>query len=141
MMIPSSLHVMPKQERKILKALRKCKGCRIKVKKCAGPDRMLLTPAHVKRLSKAAPGSVVSLPFQHKHLVENSHHEGGFLHLLAAILEPVLGGVAGGLLGKGIGIERQPQKKKKSGSGMYLNPWRGVPVGRGVSAAVAPWSI
>ena len=121
MMIPASLRVMPDQERKILSSLRGCKGCRIKVKKCAGSDRMLLTPAHVKKYQKAKQGSVVSLPFQHKHLVENSRHKGGFLPLLAALLGPILGGVAGGLIGRGINLTKK--KKKKTGHGMYLNPY------------------
>ena len=130
MMIPSSLHVMPKQKRKILSALRGRRGCRIKVKKRNGADRMPLTPTHVKKYQKAAMGSVVSLPFMHRHLVDNSHHKGGFLPLLAAVLGPVLGGVAGGLLGRGIGLKkkkkrRKKKKKKAAGRGMYLNPWNG----------------
>ena len=126
MMIPASLKVMPKQERKILKALSGRKSCRIKVKKCAndGPDKMLLTPAHMSKYHRTKNGSIVSLPFTHKQLVENSHHEGGFLPLLAAVLGPVLGGVAGGLLGRRIGIKKK-NKKKTSGKGMYLNPWHG----------------
>ena len=110
----------------MLSSLRGRKGCRIKVKKCTGSDRMLLTPAHVKKYQKAKQGSVVSLPFQHKHLVENSRHEGGFLPLLAALLGPILGGVAGGLIGRGIGLKKK--KKKKTGHGMYLNPYRGMKV-------------
>ena len=105
MIIPASLRVMPDQERKILSSLRGHKGCRIKVKKCAGSDRMLLTPAHVKKYQKAKQGSVVSLPFQHKHLV----------------FGPILGGVAGGLIGRGINLKKK--KKKKTGHGMYLNPY------------------
>ena len=132
MMIPASLKVMPKQERKIFKALKGRKGCRIKVKKCTGgKDNMLLTPSHMKKMQKAARGSVVNLPFSHKHLVENSRHEGGFLSLLATLLGPIIGGIAGGLLGKGLKIGKQKlkttKKKKKSrkpaGRGMYLNPW------------------
>ena len=68
MMIPASLRVMPNQERKILSSLRGRKGCRIKVKKCAGSDRILLTPEHVRKYQKTKQGNVVSLPFQHKHL-------------------------------------------------------------------------
>ena len=129
MMIPSSLHILPEQERKILSALRKRKGCHIKVKKkrAGGTDRMLLTPEHIKKYQKAAQGSVVSLPFQHKHLVENSHHKGGFLPLLAALLGPILGGVAGGLIGRGINLRKKKKKRKKrkttAGQGMYLNPY------------------
>ena len=148
MMIPASLKVMPKQERKIFTALKRRKGCRIKVKKCSGgSDNMLLTPGHVEKYQKAARGSVVTLPFTHKHLVENSRHEGGFLPLLAAVLGPVLGGVAGGLLGRGLNIARRGEKKRKkrkrTGDGMYLNPWRGggkskaAAAGRGMY--LKPW--
>ena len=48
-----------------------------------------------------------------------------FLPLLAAALAPIIGGVAGGLIEKeiaGSGIYSK-KKKKKSGSGMYLNPF------------------
>ena len=128
MMIPASLKVMPKQERKIFKALKGRKGCRIRVKKCVGDDNMLLAPSHMNKIQKAAHGSVVTLPFSHKHLVENSRHKGGFLPLLAALLGPVLGGVAGGLLGRGLNFGKQKKKKKSTrkpaGRGMYLNPWR-----------------
>ena len=127
MMIPASLKVMPKQEKKIFNALNGNKGCTIKVKKCAGFDKMLLTSGHLKKYQKAANGSVVTLPFTHKHLVANSHHKGGYLPLLAAVLGPILGGVAGGLLGKGIKIRKMQMKKrqkKKNGKGMYLNPWK-----------------
>ena len=132
MMIPASIKVMPNQERKIFNALRGRKGCRINVKKCTGgTDHMLLSPAHLKKYQQAAHGRVVTLPFTHKHLVENSGHQGGFLPLLAAVLGPVLGGVAGGLLGRGIGLKKKKKKSgksqkknKKNGSGMYLNPWR-----------------
>ena len=128
MMIPASLKVMPKQERKIFKALKGRKGCRIRVKKCVGDDNMLLAASHMKKIQKAAHGSVVTLPFSHKHLVENSRHKGGFLPLLAALLGPVLGGVAGGLLGRGLNFGKQKKKKKSTrkpaGRGMYLNPWR-----------------
>ena len=118
MMIPASLKVMPRQEKKIFRALNGKKGCRIKIKKCSnGPDKILMTPRHMNRYSKAKNGSILSLPFTHKHLVENSRHKGGFLPLLAAVLGPVLGGIAGGLIGKGL-------KTKKNGRGMYLNPWR-----------------
>ena len=125
MMIPASLKVMPKQERKILKALSNRKGCRINVKK-GGTNKMLLAPTHLKKYGKTKHGSIVSLPFTHKHLVEN--HKGGFLPLLAAVLGPILGGVAGGLLGRGLKIK----KKKKTGVGMYLNPWQGKTAGRGM---------
>ena len=88
----------------------------------------------------AKSGSIVSLPFLHKHLKANMKHTGGFLPLLMAALAPVLGGVAGGLIEKGIagsGIyskkrkgRKRRSKKKKSGSGMYLNPWMGPRSGK-----------
>ena len=136
MMIPASLKVMPKQEKRIFGALRRRKGCKIKVKKCTGADNMLLTPGHLKKYQKAAHGSIVTFPFTHKQLVENSRHKGGFLPLLAAILGPILGGVAGGLAGRGLKIKKKKKKKRNTnkkkkktkmvtkGNGMYLNPWR-----------------
>lgn len=134
---------MPNQERKIFNALRGRKGCRIKVKKCTGgTDHMLLSPAHLKKYQQAAHGRVVTLPFTHKHLVENSRHEGGFLPLLAAVLGPVLGGVAGGLLGRGLSIAKTKKRKtkKKTGDGMYLNPWRGgKSKARGRGMYLKPW--
>ena len=85
------------------------------------------------------------------------NHRGGFLPLLAAALAPVIGGVAGGLIEKGIagsGIRDWKSKPwwlggkisggggggganhhklftvKKHGSGMILNPWKGGGGGR-----------
>ena len=48
MMIPASLKVIPRQEKKIFTALHGRKGCKIKVKKYTGgvADNMLLTPGH-----------------------------------------------------------------------------------------------
>ena len=133
MMIPSSLRIMPKQAKRIASALRRRKGCKIRVKKCSGgANQLLLAPGHLKKYQKAAVGRVMSLPFTHKQLVEN--HKGGFLSLLAALLGPILGGVAGGLLsGHGLKIGKKKRKKmtsrgmtkKKNGTGMYLNPWNG----------------
>ena len=126
-MIPASLKVMPKQEKRIFNALHGRKGCKIKVKKGTGNNNMLLSPGHLKKYQKAAHGSVVTLPFTHRHLIENSRHKGGFLPLLAAILGPILGGVAGGLAGRGLKIKKIKKKKKSkkpAGRGMYLNPWR-----------------
>ena len=98
---------------------------------------MLLTPTQLKKYHSAKTGKIVSLPFQHKHLVENMGHRGGFLPLIAAALAPIIGGVAGGLIEKSIagsGIyhkkcrrrkSNKKGKKKKKGSGMYLNPYMG----------------
>ena len=52
-------------------------------------------------------------------------HKGGFLPLLAAALAPIIGGVAGGLIEKEIAGSGIYSNKKKSGSGMYLNPFMG----------------
>ena len=108
-MITTTIFIAPKQEGKIKTALRKSKGCQIKVKKgsqsqCAGllKGDMLLTPAQWKRYNKAKDGHIVSLPFKHEHLMRNMKHKGGFLPLLAAALIPLISGVAGGLIEKGI---------------------------------------
>ena len=131
MLIPTPLNIIPNQEYKIMKAYHKKKGCQIKAKKMGSTtsckDNMLLTPAQFKKYHSAKTGKIVSLPFQHKHLVENMKHKGGFLPLLAAALAPVIGGVAGGLIDKAIagsGIYKEG-RKKKMGSGMYLNPYMG----------------
>ena len=75
----------------------------------------------------------MSLPFKHEELMDNMKHSGGFLPLLAAALAPVLGGVAGGLIERGIAGAgcsfcsktkiKKTKKKKKQGSGMRLNPY------------------
>ena len=135
MMIPTQLYLEPNQEKRIISAFHKRKGCRIKARKqargnsCRG--EMLLTPKQWMRYQNAANGESITLPFEHNHLVENMKHKGGFLPLIAAALAPIIGGVAGGLIEKeiaGSGIykrkKRSPKKNKKtSGSGMYLNPY------------------
>ena len=115
-----------------MRAYYKKKGCRIKAKKMGSKavckSSMLLTPDQFKKYHSTKTGKIVSLPFEHKHLVENMKHRGGFLPLLAAALAPIIGGVAGGLIEKeiaGSGICRKKTKKRKSGSGMYLNPYMG----------------
>ena len=154
MLIPHSFAIQPGQEAKIRRALKQCKGCRIQVKKGSSTSssghhhqqQLLVTPAHVEKYRKASHGSIVSLPFKHEDLKKN--HRGGFLPLLAAALAPVIGGVAGGLIEKGIagsGIRDWKSKPwwlggkisaggnnnkqlftvKKHGSGMILNPWHG----------------
>ena len=134
MLIPTPFNPVPNQERKIMRAYYKKKGCQIKAKKM-GPkavckSSMLLTPDQFKKYHSTKTGKIVSLPFEHKHLVENMKHRGGFLPLLAAAIAPILGGVAGGLIEKeiaGSGLEecKCRKKKRKSGSGMYLNPYMG----------------
>ena len=157
MLIPHSFTIQPGQHAKIKRALKQSKGCRIQVKKgsAASGQQLLVTPAHVEKYRKASHGSIVSLPFRHEDLKKN--HRGGFLPLLAAALAPVIGGVAGGLIEKGIagsGIRDWKSKPwwlggkisggggggganhhklftvKKHGSGMILNPWKGGGGGR-----------
>ena len=103
MMLPASLHVLPKQEARIKNALRTRRGCRIKVRKASGgPHKLLVRPQHRTRYERAPHGEVLSLPFKHEELLANMHHKGGFLPLIAALLAPVIGGVAGGLIEKEI---------------------------------------
>ena len=118
--------------------------------KHASKGVLLLTVAQLKKHQKAPPGSVVSLPFQHKHLEANMRHEGGFLPILAALLSPIISRVAGGLIEKeiaGSGLAPPPQPNilrcKRSvdeyhkpiafhvspdspnGKGLFLRPWKG----------------
>ena len=137
MMIPTQLYLEPNQEKRILTAFRKKKGCQIKASKggVARGNRgeMLLTPSQwMKYQAAASNGRTITLPFQHKHLVENMKHRGGFLPLIAAALAPIIGGIAGGLIereiaGSGIYKKKKRSSKKKNkknaGSGMYLNPY------------------
>lgn len=141
------LEVMPNQEGKIRKALKKEKGCTIFAKKVGhgGPHSLLLRNPYARRYHEAKMGHPVKLPFRHQDLIQNLHHKGGFLPLLLAALAPIIGGVAGGLIEKEIGgsgirsgksshgtKKRRITKKKpelysleKHGSGLYLNPWKG----------------
>lgn len=147
-MIPITVFVKPNQENKIRNSLRNGKGCSIQVLKPDGRQsatqgEMLVTPSQWKKYTKARVGQTISLPFQHEHLQQNMHHKGGFLPLLAAALIPLISGVAGGLIEKGIaGSGLHPPKlifgKKKTrspstvfqidpahGEGLYLSPWKG----------------
>ena len=76
--------------------------------KSAAKGVLLLNPAQFKKYHKSIPGTVVSLPFQREHLEANLRHKGGFLPILAALLAPIIGGVAGGLI-----------EKEIAGSGIY----------------------
>ena len=124
MLIPVSFFVNPGQENRIRKSIKKGKGCRIKVTKLAnspGPHRLLVTGSAIKRYAKAQRGETVPLNFKHEHLIKNLH-SGGFISLIAAMLAPVIGGIAGGLLEKSIsgsGIQGNPQ----GGAGLYLSPY------------------
>ena len=138
MMIPTQLYIEPNQEKRIMTAFRKRKGCRINVRRGAARGNfhhgeMWLTPSQWTKYQAAANGKQIALPFQHEHLVKNMKHKGGFLPLIAAALAPIIGGVAGGLIECEIAGSRiykkkknaSPKKKMKSaqGSGMYLNPY------------------
>ena len=103
-MLPVAFHLVPGQENRIRNALKKKKGCRVKVIKSdvIGPHRLLVTPAMLKRYKKADKGKPVPLQFKHEHLIENMRHQGGFLPLIAAALAPVLGGIAAGAIERGI---------------------------------------
>ena len=146
MLIPASFYVEPKQEARIRNALKSRKGCQIRVRKSSnGPHKLLVRPQHRRRYEKAVKGEVVSLPFKHEELMENMHHKGGFLPLIAAALAPIIGGIAGGLIEKeiaGSGIRDYRKKAwwqgsgvgtkgpklytiESQGSGLYLNPWKG----------------
>ena len=136
MLIPTPINPSPNQGPRIMRAYKAKRGCKIRVRK-TGPkasckSSLLLTRAQSKKYHAAKNGSVVSLPFLHKHLKANMKHTGGFLPLLLAALAPVLGGVAGGLAERAIagsGIYKKKKrwggKKRSKGSGMYLNPWMG----------------
>ena len=129
-MLPVSFHVVPGQENRIRNALKKKKGCRIKVTKSNtdGPHRLLVTPAMLKRYQKATKNPV-PLQFKHEHLIENMHHQGGFLPLIAAALAPVLGGIAAGAIERGIAGSGLHGTHRNSGChgghGLYLNPYQG----------------
>ena len=137
MMIPTQLYVEPNQEKRIINAYRRRRGCRLKVRKGASTSHhhgeMLLSPQQWMKYQALAHGKSMSVPFSHKELEENMKHKGGFLPLIAAALAPVIGGVAGGLIereiaGSGIFLGKKKKNKKKvkskGGSGMYLNPYK-----------------
>ena len=133
MLIPTQLYVGPNQEKRIMKAYQKRRGCRIKVRKGTAASHhrgeMLLTPQHWAKYQATAHGKSYNIPFKHEELIENMKHKGGFLPLIAAALAPIIGGVAGGLIereiaGSGIYKKKTSSNKRKSkGTGMYLNPY------------------
>ena len=134
MLIPTQLYVGPNQEKRIMKAYQKRRGCRVKVRKGAAASHhqgeMLLTPQQWMKYQATANGKSFNIPFKHEELVKNMKHKGGFLPLIAAALAPIIGGVAGGLIerkiaGSGIYKKKKTSSKKKipRGSGMYLNPY------------------
>ena len=145
-MLPVQVEVAPNQETKIRKALRKQRGCNLRVRKVPhGPHSLLLRNMYAKRYNNAPNGHSVSLTFRHEDLIHNMKHKGGFLPLIAAALAPIIGGVAGGLIekeiaGSGFRSNGRPwwhggkigQKKQmlysmeKCGKGLYLAPWKGA---------------
>ena len=132
MLIPTQLYVEPNQEKRIMKAYQKRRGCRIKVRKGAAATshhrgEMLLTTQQWATTH----GKSFNIPFKHEELAANMKHKGDFLPLIAAALAPVIGGVAGGLIeneiaGSGIYKKKRKtssKKRKSTCSGMYLNPY------------------
>ena len=102
-MIPVQVEVIPNQEDRIQKSIRKQKGCTIIARKVhGGPHSLVLRMPYARRYAEAKMGGPVRLPFRHQDLVSNLHHKGGFLPLIAAALAPIIGGVAGGLIEKEI---------------------------------------
>ena len=136
MLIPTQLYVEPNQEKRIMKAYQKRRGCRIKVRKGTATTshhrgEMLLTPQQWTKYQATTRGKSFNIPFKHEELAANMKHKGGFLPLIAAALAPIIGGVAGGLIEReiaGSGIYKKKRKtsskkRKSTGSGMYLNPY------------------
>ena len=151
-MIPATVFIEASQRNKIRNALRNGKGCSIKI--CRKPHdhtttsgllkgEMLMTSPQWKKYQKTPTHASVTLPFLHNHLKQNMRHKGGIIPLIASLLAPILGGVAGGLIEKEIaGSGLHPPKlifgKKKTrspsiafqiepahGNGLYLKPWDG----------------
>ena len=130
MLIPASFYVEPGQENRIRRAIKKRKGCRVRVTKHQqpGPHHLLVTTNMLKSYGKAAKGKTVNFQFKPEHLAENMKHQGGFLPLIAAALAPLIGGILGGVIEKGIskgsGLYLNPAPPpNRDGSGLYLNPY------------------
>ena len=115
------------QEKRIRRALKKHKGLRltfIKKSNDAGDNdggqqqqmsgTWLLKPSQWKVYNRAVPNSTFRLTFSAADLAKNVNHSGGFLGLLAAILGPIIGGVAGAAVDRAI-----------SGSGVSFATKRG----------------
>ena len=107
------------QEKRIRRALKKQKGLRLTFKKSDGgggggdndggqqqhqqmAGTWLLKPSQWKVYNRAAPNSTFRLTFSAADLAKNVNHSGGFLGLLAAILGPIIGGVAGAAVDRAI---------------------------------------
>ena len=120
------------QEKRIRRALKKQKGLRLTFKKSDGGDNntdgggggqqhqqmagtWLLKPSQWKVYNRAAPNSTFRLTFSAADLAKNVNHSGGFLGLLAAILGPIIGGVAGAAVDRaisGAGVSFGAKKKR-----------------------------
>ena len=146
--------IEPSQEKRILRALRRGKGCKIKVRKidtdqespmslsrdvhAKHPSKgiLLLNPSQMKRYQKASPGPI-SIPFRHTDLQQNMKCKGGFLPILAAALAPVIGGIAGGLIEREIAGSGVKHPKivwcKKSGA------YEVKPMSDGQGLHLRPW--
>ena len=95
------------QEKRIRRALKKHKGLRLTFTKSDNQQQQmsgtwLLKPSQWKIYNRAAPNSTFRLTFSAADLAKNVNHSGGFLGLLAAILGPIIGGVAGAAVDRAI---------------------------------------
>ena len=96
------------QEKRIRRALKKHRGLRLTFTKSDDNHHQqmsgtwLLKPSQWKIYNRAAPNATFRLTFSAEDLVKNMKHSGGFLGLLAAILGPIIGGVAGAAVDRAI---------------------------------------
>ena len=108
------------QEKRIRRALKKHKGLRLTFTKSDSGDdgrqqmsgTWLLKPSQWKIYNRAAPNTTFRLTFSAADLAKNVNHSGGFLGLLAAILGPIIGGVAGAAVDRAIAGSGVPFAKK-----------------------------
>ena len=122
MLIPTSLQIMPGQERRIHDAFRKNKGCKIHVRHGkSGKQHMLgLNMKQLAKLTRAQPGSIVGIPFTGNDLKQNRKMKGGFLGMLLGALAPLAIDAIAKAAGAGIKMRK---KRKKIGKGLHLAPW------------------
>ena len=152
-MIIKKLKVDPNQETKIKRAIRKQKGCIIKVCQSDNPGseggEFLLTPKQLRKIERSPPGSSVKIMFTADQIKKNLGHSSGFLPLLAAVLAPVISGAIGGVIereisGKGLDAVIWSKKSgtyqlKPDGNGLRLAPFRGEkPMGYGLYLSPYP---
>ena len=103
MLISTQPYVGPNQEKRIMKAYQKRRGCRIKVRKGTAATshhrgEMLLTPQQWAKYQATTHRKSFNISFKYGELTENMKHKGGFLPLIDVALALVIGGVAGGLV-------------------------------------------